>query len=88
VDRGHFIQLLQQDSRGLPVESRPSFQTTRLGKSVEQRTMNAVDDMISRLSYSQLEEDVSKFVEPQHIATGSFLEALVDDSTEECSAVF
>jgi hypothetical protein len=53
-------KLLQRDGRGLPVESRPSFQTTRLDKSAEQTTMDAVDDMISRLSRSQLEEYVEE----------------------------
>jgi hypothetical protein len=48
-------RLLQRDGRGLPVESRPSFQSTRLEQGVEQRTMDAVDDMISRLTPSQLE---------------------------------
>ena len=48
-------RLLQRDGRGLPVDSRPGFQTTRLDKSAEQTTMDAVDDMISRLSLPQLE---------------------------------
>lgn len=48
-------RLLQRDGQGLPVESRPSFQTTRFDKSVEQGTMDAVDDMTSHLSRSQLE---------------------------------
>ena len=43
-------QLLQRDGRGLPVESRPSFQTTCLDKSAEQTTMDAVDDMLVSLT--------------------------------------
>jgi hypothetical protein len=53
-------RLMQRDGRGLPVESRPSFQSTRLEQSVEQRTMDDVDDMISRLTRSQLEEYVEE----------------------------
>ena len=53
-------RLVQRDGRGLPVDSGPSFQTTRLDKSAEQTTMDAVDDMISRLSCSQLEEYVEE----------------------------
>jgi hypothetical protein len=53
-------RLLQRDGRGLPVESRPSFQSTRLEQSAEQRTMDAVDSMISLLTPSQLEEYVEE----------------------------
>ena len=43
-------RLLQRDGRGLPVESRPSFQSTRLEQGVEQRTVDAVDDMTQVLA--------------------------------------
>ena len=53
-------QLLQRDGLGLPVESRPSFKSTRLEKGVEQRTMDAVDDMVCDLTQTQLDEYVEE----------------------------
>jgi hypothetical protein len=58
-------QLLQRDGLGLPVESRPNFKSTRLEQSVEQRTMDAVDEMVCHLTHTQLDgyvEEIRRLV--------------------------